>query len=166
MNIPYKIVRGIILTESNGNQYAWKVEPPYRYLVNVSTRQPFRTLTTEEIDSEKAPKDFPYLHNISSRDTEWWGQQSSWGLMQVMGAVAREYGFKGAFPELCSDVGSEYGEMHLSKLADRFLMSSGWDGVVAAYNAGSPRKKDGAYVNQIYVNQVQTNGEFSWSEFV
>ena len=43
--------------------------------------------------------------------TEAYGRSMSWGLMQVMGQVAREHGFDGAFlPELCDPaIGLEIG---------------------------------------------------------
>lgn len=156
-DLPFYLVRAIITTESNDDIYAYRVEPPYRYLVNVDSQRPFRPLTAEENRSERAPHDFPYFRHISSRDTEWLGQQASWGPMQIMGAVAREYGFKGAFPQLCSiEDGVRYGCMHLATLRDRFLEKHNWEGVIASYNAGSPRYVNGSaeLVNQSYVDTV------------
>lgn len=160
--IPLIIVRAIIQTESNGNMYAYRVEPRYRYLVNVLDLSPFRSLTPEEIRSEIAPHDFPYYPAISSRDTEWWGQQASWGPMQVMGAVAREYGFMGAFPELCSSLGIHYGVIHLAHLAKRHLERYGWAGVVNAYNTGTPFVRVGGHQ---YIDKVSNYGGFQWDDF-
>lgn len=148
------LVKAIIEVESAGEIYAWRVEPPYRYLVNLGTGRPFRKLTPAEIASERAPTDFVYDRRLGSRDTEWWGQQASWGPMQVMGAVAREYGFRGRFPELCGDKGVHFGCAYLAALFQRFGWA-GLPGVIAAYNAGSPRYTDsGAFVNQGYVSKV------------
>lgn len=154
-SLPAALVRAVVWAESAGSAWAWRVEPPYRYLVDVDTRKPFRKLRPEEIVSEKAPGDFNHF-SFSSRDTEWWGQQASWGPMQVMGAVAREYGFQYPFPRLCDPyAGVEQGCMHLGVLSDRFHKTHGWAGVVAAYNAGSPRfGDDDLYVNQAYVDKV------------
>lgn len=162
--LPIPLVTAIVLTESSGDCSAWKVEPQYRYLVNVATGQPFRSLTPAENASEVAPRDFPHFLDLSSRDTEWRGQQASWGPMQIMGAVAREYGYKGHFPGLCQPFnGVQYGCYHLAKLRDRFFGAHGWEGVVAAYNAGSPRKDDdGKWVNQSYVDTVRRHGGFDW----
>lgn len=84
------------------------------------------------------------------------GQKMSWGLMQVMGAVAREYGFKGTFlSELCDPhVGLKYGMIHVQTLFKRY--NGHWPDVIAAYNMGSPRRVDGgAYENQeSYVDVV------------
>jgi len=154
-------VAGLVHTESSGNVYAYRVEPHYRYLVNVIDEGPFRKLTPAEIKSEIAPIDFPYIKGISSRHTEWWGQQASWGPMQIMGAVARELSFHGAFPELCGPKGLEYGCKHFNNLEKRFYDKHGIDGVIAAYNAGSPRRTavGNAFVNQRYVDKVKDNIE-------
>ncbi len=156
----------VMKTESALNKFAYRVEPPYRYLVDVEKEKPFRPLTSVENKSEVAPNDFPYILGLSSRNTEWLGQQASWGPMQIMGAVAREYGFKKAFPELCSfSFGVQYGCQHLSNLKKRFLEKHGWQGVVAAYNAGSPRYMDnGDFENQYYINKVAAHGGFDFNE--
>lgn len=89
------VVLGLIEQESAWNPWAWNPEPRYRWFVNVKTRQPFRRPTDEEIRSEIPPDDFPAL--AGDRDQEWWAQQASWGLGQIMGAVARERGFDGPY---------------------------------------------------------------------
>ncbi len=107
------LVCAVVEQESGWVPWAWNPEPRYRHIVNVKNGLPFRTLTPEEMRSEEPPADFSCPPGVD-RDTEWWGQQASWGLMQVMGAVARERGFKGRFlSELCEpglglEVGCEY----------------------------------------------------------
>jgi hypothetical protein len=97
-NLDPNLVEGLILQESSGNTFSWNPEPRYRYLWNVATHQPFRPLTFAERASEEPPTDFPFLKG--DRDQEWWAQQASWGLMQIMGATAREENFRGrANPE-------------------------------------------------------------------
>lgn len=163
-DVPVQLVYAIARVESSNDPSAWRAEPPYRYLVDVVTRKPFRELTQAEIGSETAPADFPYIARLSSRDTEWWGQQASWGPMQIMGAVAREYGFDRHFPDLCGQIGITFATMHLARLADRFLGKHGWDGVAAAYNAGSPRRTNsGQYVNVGYVERVRAAGGFKFN---
>lgn len=94
------LVEALILHESSGNPWAWKPEPAYRYFWNVWTHAPFRALTMAEIASQDPPRDFPAL--AGDRHQEWQGQRASWGLMQVMGAVAREHGFGADYlPQLC-----------------------------------------------------------------
>ncbi len=161
-NLPECLLHAIALVESGGDIYAYRVEPPYHYLWDVRAHKPFRGLTTAERDNESAPSDFSYWPGISSHDTEWWGQQASWGPMQVMGSVAREYGFNDRFPGLCSAAtGVGIGTLYLEKLKNRFYGQYGWRGVAAAYNAGSPRLQgDGTFINQDYVDRVAAAGGF------
>lgn len=129
------LIEAQVLVESSGRPWPWNPEPRYRYLWNVATGKPFRALTAEEQTSEIPPPDFPMPTGVD-RDAEWWGQQASWGLMQIMGALARERGWKGAdFPELCRvDLNLQIG---CSIMADLFRWAKG-DRVqaLAAYNGG------------------------------
>ncbi len=151
-SLPADLIRAIILVESSGNPCAARFEPTYKYLWDCKNKHPFQRLSPQELNSNKHPSGF--TAECGSRDTEWTGQKTSWGPMQVMGAVAREYGFLGYFPVLCGPLGVEYGAIHLVKLRDRYYARYGWDGVVAAYNAGSPVKKGEQYANQRYVDKV------------
>ena len=75
-----------------------------------------------------------------------------------MGAVARECGYTGQFlVGLCEPaINIEIGSRHLLDLSRRYLATAGWPGVVAAYNAGSPRVlENGQYENQRYVDAVR-----------
>jgi len=153
--VPAGLVGAICLVESGGDPWAWNPEPHYRYLVDARTGKPFRKLTSAEGRSEKPAADFPSMPGLADdRDAEWWGQQASWGPMQVMGAVAREYGFEHHFPQLCDpQIGIAYGVMHLQRLRRRY---DTWSAVIAAYNAGSARFDDnGEFVNQGYVDKVR-----------
>lgn len=131
--IPAKLIAAIVKVESGGNTYANRYESHYKWLYKV-----------EEFANQ----------SMASFATEENSQKTSWGLMQVMGAVARERGFTGDFlTELCDPrLGIEYGCKHLKHYYNRY---DDWKDAVAAYNAGSSRKKDnGDYVNQAYVNKV------------
>jgi hypothetical protein len=135
------LVEGVCRVESSGNRFAWNPEPHYRYLWNVKTKQPFRKMTAAEVASKRPPVDFPTL--AGDRDQEYWGQQSSWGLMQVMGAVAREFGFQEPYlPQLCEvRYGLEFG---CAVLQSRVRWSGGdVDKALAAYNAGQGGWKNG-----------------------
>lgn len=159
-DIAESLILAIVRVESDGQFQAYRAEPRYRYLFDVEKLKPFRALTDEEQVQEHAPKDFPFYESVSSRTTEFRGQQASWGPMQVMGATARELGFTGQFPLLCNDTdGMFFGCFFLSDLRNRFLKDFGWAGVVAAYNAGSPRFNEyGEFVNQAYVDEVAKAG--------
>lgn len=159
--LPLPFVLAVIQVESGGDTFAWNPEPHYRYLYNVRRKAPFRALTAAEKFSEQPPADFPSL--AGDRDAEWWGQQASWGLMQVMGAVARELGMRGHIPSLCDpQIGIRYGCMHLANLVRRFHAAHGWRGVGAAFNAGSPRYQPGTtlFENQVYVDKLAKAGAF------
>lgn len=129
-----RLVRAIVCVESGGNPYAWRPEPRYRYLWDVAKGEPFRLLTVAERASEEAPSDFPCL--AGSPNQEWWGQQASFGVLQIMGAVARERGFKGLYlTELCNpSVNLEFGCSHLASLMD--WANGDEDKACRAYNAG------------------------------
>lgn len=131
--LPANLVRAICQCESAGNPWAWRHEPHYRWLVG---------------------------DKLTMTITERIGQSTSWGLMQVMGAVARGYGFEGDFPQLCEpEIGIRFGCQHL---ANYYLQYQNWPDTIASYNAGSPRRlSDATYVNQPYVTKVQ----HAWNKF-
>jgi soluble lytic murein transglycosylase-like protein len=148
--LPAELVTAIVRVESGGNSAAQRTEPGYRYVWDCKRRQPFRELLRTEILSAKAPAGFPSGTPGMSVDTEWMGQRTSHGPMQIMGAVAREYGFTGWFAELYGPLGIRYGCLHLSRLCRRFFTRHGWGGVVEAYNAGSPGSDAGkAYLAKV-----------------
>jgi hypothetical protein len=127
-------VAAIVRVESNEDAYAYRPEPRYRYFWDVKRERPFRVVTPDEIASKVAPLDFWSL--AGSREQEWWAQQASWGLMQIMGAVARENGFAAPFLTELIDPASNLtvGCRHLRGLVR-------WAGgdlaqAAAAFNAG------------------------------
>lgn len=136
-----RLIQAIIAVESSGNPWAIRFEKHYRWLY-CPVRQ--------------EPSAFPYSLPGCSQATELNAQKTSWGLMQIMGAVAREYGFRGTFlSELCHpDLNVDYGTKYLQALHDRFFDRHGINGVIAAYNAGSVRMQNGLYENQTYVDKV------------
>jgi soluble lytic murein transglycosylase-like protein len=132
------LVAAIAAKESGGQTGAVRYEPDYPYLVNPAKVRP-KTCSTE---------------------TEKVCQKISWGVMQIMGATAREMGFNGWIPELIKpELSLEFACRYLARLTERYGTGriGGEFAVVAAYNAGSPRKaKNGNYVNQAYVDDVFT----------
>lgn len=103
----------MIWQESEGEQYAYNPEPRYSWLWDCKKHTPFRKTTKAENLSMFPPKDFPSVKG--DPDNEWWAQKASWGLMQVMGAVARERGFKGLYiPNIVEPtLNIKYGVEHL-----------------------------------------------------
>jgi len=93
--------------------------------------------------------------------TELLNQQTSWGLLQIMGAVARERGFRGWLTELCDpSINLEWGCRHLRWMMDHNnaygLPDFGIkpEDLAAAWNAGTRIVIDGKYKNQPYVDRV------------
>lgn len=149
--VRHELLLALVMQESGGDPWAYNPEQRYRYFWNVRTNSPFRAVTEEENASEYPPADFPSpAPGIVDPDAEWWGQQASWGLCQVMGAVAREHGLAAPFLTCLCDpyIGLGVGARHLRGLIDRYGERDG----LAAYNAG-PGNRHGA-TGQEYASEV------------
>lgn len=147
------LVAAVVSVESGGVPWAWNPEPRWRYFWDVRRGQPFRPVSTLEIANQFPPQDFPAL--VGDRDQEWWAQQASWGLMQVMGAVARELGCKAPYlTSLCNpDVGLHWGCL---KLHTELQWAAGdVAAALAAYNGGRAGNAPGGPLrNQAYADKV------------
>ena len=130
LGVPYTLILAIIYRESSGNQWATRFEPNYKYLYH--------------------PERFAIQTTL---DTEITHQKTSWSLMQTMGVVAREHGFKEPLPSLCQPAKAIYwGASHLANLQQRWPHLHD---TISAYNQGSPRRNEaGEYENQVYVDYV------------
>lgn len=126
------LVAAIVNQESRGMTYAARYEPLFRYL--------------------EKPADHAKQQGISV-ETEEMLQKTSFGLLQIMGGTARFIGYSGALPALFKpDTNLYWGCRYLKRLKGQYPDIKD---MVAAYNAGSPRKDStGAYVNQSYVDSV------------
>jgi len=158
------LVAAFCQQESSWDAHAFNPEPQYRYLWDILKAKPFREITAAEGASESPPADFPAVRGVPT-DAEWQLQQASIGIMQVMGAVARELGFSGRFLlELCEpEIGLEYGCRKLAALSRRCTSA---DEIAAAYNTGAARKNAaGIYVTaggqsaQAYVDGIRGHYE-------
>jgi hypothetical protein len=131
-NIPWPMLAAIVQVESGGEPAATRFEQHYTYLYKV--------------------KDFSSQNGITEI-TEAVHQKTSWGLTQIMGALARELGHNGQLPELIDpDLNLRLCCKHLTNLIKRYPKR---EDMLAAYNAGSPIKGiDGKYKNQGYVDKV------------
>lgn len=139
-DLPVSLVSAIVRVESGGDPWAIRYEPQF-------------------YDHYIAPKPVKGKAPCSAQ-TEGRMQATSWGLMQIMGATARETGFNGVFlSQLCDpETGLDWGCRYLIRLFKRFG-GQGDEAVIAAYNAGSPRKTGtGAFVNQAYVDKIRSQG--------
>ena len=152
------VVRALVQVESSGNRWAWNPEPRYRYFWDVMENRPFRPVSALEIANQFPPSDFHAL--AGDDDNEWWAQQASWGLMQIMGAVARELGFTGPYlTELCDpQTNLHYGCL---KLATNLPWAKGdLRSALAAYNGGrAGNSPGGALRNAKYADKVLSRRE-------
>ena len=130
--LDFALIGAIVVIESAGRTTAVRYEPNWKTHLN--------------------PVMYANILNITTM-TEATLQSFSWGLMQVMGTVARELGFCGHLPQLCEpEHGLKYGCMKVNELFNRFDELTD---VISAYNQGTPRKENGKYRNQYYVDTVQ-----------
>ena len=131
-------VLAIIHVESGGNRWACRFEPGFlaKYLEGKSVTR----------------------FGAASADTERTMRATSYGLMQVMGQVAREHGCKEPFlTTLCdTELGISYGCKHLSWLRSKLFSQNHIDYTVlaAAYNGGLGAVKNGRLANPEYPAKV------------
>lgn len=119
------LVWAICIKESSLDQWAVRYEPDWRWLLN--------------------PIKWAKRVSITSK-TERIAQSCSWGLMQIMGTVARERGLEDDIPCLLDpETGVEFGCRHLVYLLNRYEDALS---ALAAYNAGNPKSKVGAQYAQ------------------
>lgn len=146
------IVRGLVLVESGGYPYAFNPEPKYRWFWDVRRHAPFRVVSLLEVGSKTPPTDFPGLYG--DPDQEWWLQQGSIGLMQVMGAVARELGFNApSLLELVDPARNlDVGCLKLSQL--KKWAEGDIEQALAAYNGGTANNFVRPFRNESYVRKV------------
>lgn len=126
------LVCAIVMQETKGNPWLTRFEPNWQYW--------------------EMPIAFASSNSVNTA-TERMMQSMSWGPMQIMGSVAREMGFGAELTRLAlPEFALAYS---CKKLAAIFEKHPTEDDAIAAWNAGSPRKKeDGTYSNQAYVDGV------------
>ncbi len=128
-SVSKRLIFAIIMTESSGNEWAYRYEHGYPWTV---TPAQFAKKLGVKVDT---------MMNL---------QQCSFGLMQVMGANYYSNGGTGFATEMCRpSVGIEFGCKMLKKLV---LKHKEPKDIYAAYNAGSIRKNGDQYENQLAVN--------------
>lgn len=122
----------IAQTESSLCPHATRFEPGWKYFYKIEAFASYNHITP---------------------DTERVQQAHSWGLMQIMGSVARELKYSEPLVKLCDPyAGAEMGCKKLKQLSSKYEDETA---VIAAYNAGTPRKLPGGkWENQDYVSKV------------
>lgn len=126
--LPPELVCAICKCESNWRPAAYRYEPLFK---------------TRYIDKLSVPGSIAV-----SAESEKMGRATSWGLMQVMGQVARERGFKGAYlTQLLEPVTNlSFGCRILYDLTHKYHSI---EEAISAYNAGSPTDKNKTYVDKV-----------------
>lgn len=131
-----KFLHALVMTESRYNPWATRYELDYRWLYKVEEMAKVvgvQTVTMKVM------------------------QQTSYGICQVMSAVAYEYGFRGFGAQLCDPVMSlDYACMHLKKKIKQYSLKDPID-IYHVYNAGSVQKKNGEYTNKKNVDRFVLN---------
>ncbi len=118
-------------------------------------------------DRTRYEKNWGFYHHPTSvfaadlgitEQTEMVAQAHSYGLLQIMGATARDMGYTSFLHGLCRPViGLEFGCRFIAKKKEQYPVLSD---LVASYNAGTPRRgDDGRYRNQEYIDLVLKNYE-------
>lgn len=129
---PY-LMAGIIQVESEGKMFAVRYEPKYKWFSSPGEHASANGTTIE---------------------TETELQKFSFGLCQIMGGTLRDLGHKAPLPQAFDpEVNLEFGAKLLENLMKKYPDVKD---VISAYNAGSPRKIGGDYVNQGFVDAVTT----------
>lgn len=83
-----------------------------------------------------------------SADSEKMGRATSWGLMQIMGQKAREYGYKEPFLTGLLDPVTNL-KLGCRILYDLTRKYHTLEEAISAYNAGSPTDKNKTYVDKV-----------------
>lgn len=127
------LIAAICQKESAGNCRAMRYEPGYKWLYE---------------------EEYWAKHMGTTVETERELQKFSWGIMQIMGATAREYGFDEQLPVLLNpEDGIHYGVKFLFHKVQKY--NGNTVKAIAAYNAGSARyRESGELVNIGYVQDV------------
>ena len=121
------LILALIWQESSGNPWAERHERYYQYFWDTKKELPLYDKTKSVSENRQTAL------NILG-PTEFSAQSTSRGLLQVMGAVARERGFGGLYlTELCDpETGIEYGVKHLDAFARRHELRT----ALLRYNGG------------------------------
>lgn len=134
LKLDHELVLAFCEVESGFRINAHRFEPGWAYCLNDNDINRFA------------------LHNGITPQTERIDQMTSFGLFQVMGSVARELGYEGNLVDLYDpNYGATFGCLKIKQCLEKY---DDLDDAISSYNAGSPRKKGGLYVNQNYVDAI------------
>ena len=104
-NVDLEVMLAVIWQESHGNAWAYRYEEGWQYFV-AGGLPLYKKGFGVSVNRASA------YNKLGS--TEFHAQSASYGLMQVMGSVAREYSFEGPLTRLCDPaVSIRIGSQHL-----------------------------------------------------
>jgi soluble lytic murein transglycosylase-like protein len=134
-NLPVELVAAVILQESRGDAFAIRYEPLFfvRY-----------------IDGKKLNH---YVPKTISPTTERHSRAMSWGLMQIMGETARQFGFDGESlaelvePETNIEIGCRILSRHSEKTADM-------EATLLRYNGGGNKSYPKEVIGRISSGEI------------
>lgn len=133
------LVTAIIMQESAGDTWATRFESSYYDHERFLDPDRFAENSKVSINTEKSQ------------------QATSWGLLQIMGVVAREVGYTGKLTKLLiPERGIFWACKKLQLICHKYQKL---EDIIASWNAGSPQVIDstGKYLNQAYVDAVMAN---------
>jgi soluble lytic murein transglycosylase-like protein len=99
-----------------------------------------------------------YVKDLSVSDTEKIARSTSWGLLQIMGQVAREHGFQGHFLTDLLEPATNL-DLACRILKKRYNETGSWFGALAAYNGGLGGNRKPPYRNAHYASSVLRRAE-------
>jgi hypothetical protein len=137
--LPPALLAGIIQEESRFEPWAARVEPHYK---------------RKAIVQSGARNWSKRYRNLPTYETELDDRSRSFGLMQVMGQLAREQGFASRYlSEMHLPMNAvTHGAKRLRELLDRYRGDT--LSAISAYNQGNNRKRGETFVNARYVYRV------------
>ena len=116
------LVCALCEVESSWMPWAVRHEAGYKWLIDfhrMTLKEAYSDVSLIDADQNWWVFEVDVIHPPGDAHTELLFQQTSWGLLQIMGAVARERGFRGWLTELCDpQVNLEWGCKHLRWMID------------------------------------------------
>lgn len=136
-NLDPILVEAIATHESGLNPFATRFEPGWKYFTEIDKWAKYCRITPE---------------------TEKVHQATSWGLLQLMGTGAREFGFLNTLTQLTlPQLGLNLACKKLAALHQKYDQQKL---IISAWNCGTPViNRDGTFNNQPYVDKILTNIE-------
>ena len=142
LNVNHQIIAAIVWQESRCEPYAMRFEPGF-YAKYV------KDTTYAKLQGFLPPS------QVVTQETERKARATSWGLMQIMGQVAREEGFKELYLAELVDIETNirFGAKHFSKLLD--AVNGKIDAALLRWNGGGNKDYPAQVLNHIDTGDYQ-----------